>query len=79
MEVLIVVLCVADLSYLLAKDTILQAGLRVRDILDLRHSLNFTHYIVEAGVARPINIFLIVRKDTNISVPRSIAEIRGEY
>ena len=43
MEVLIVVLCVADLSYLLAKDTILQAGLRVRDILDLRHSLNFSH------------------------------------
>ena len=66
MEVLIVVLCVADLSYLLAKDTILQAGLRVRDILDLRHSLNFSHYIVEAGVARPINIFLIVRKHTNL-------------
>ena len=66
MEVLIVVLCVADLSYLLAKDTILQGGLRVRDILDLRHSFNFAHYIVEAGVARPINIFLIVRKHTNL-------------
>ena len=48
MEVLIVVLCVADLSYLLAKDTIHQAGLRVSDILELRHSLDFAHYIVEA-------------------------------
>ena len=72
MEVLIVVLCVADLSYLLAKDTILQAGLRVRDILDLRHSLNFAHYIVEAGVARPINIFLILRKHTKISDTRHV-------
>ena len=48
MEVLIVVLCVAVLSYLLAKDTIHQAGLRVSDILELRHSLDFAHYIVEA-------------------------------
>ena len=63
MEVLIVVLCVADLSYLLAKDTILQAGLRVRDILDLRHSLNFAHNIVGAGLLTgQINIFLIVKK-----------------
>ena len=66
MEVLIVVLCVADLSYLLAKDIILQAGLRVRDILDLRHSLNFAHYIFEASVAWLINIFLIVRKHTKL-------------
>ena len=66
MEVLIVVLCVADLSYLLSKDTILQGGLRVSDISDLRHSLDFAHYIVEAGVARPINIYLIVRKHSNV-------------
>ena len=64
MEVLIVVLCVADLSYLLAKDTIHQAGLRVRDILDLRHPLDSAHYIVEAGVARPINIFFGCTKKT---------------
>ena len=74
MEVLIVVLCVADLSYLLAKDTILQGGLRVRDVLDLRHSLDFAHYIVEAGVARPINIFLIARKNKNISDIRHVTD-----